>query len=102
MLQLVPVAEVRDIPQGRAKAFRIRGREIAVFNIEGIFYAVKSTCPHRGVSLHGGSVEQTIVTCPGHGWQFDLRTGNCVSHPPAGLRCYRVDVRDSWVWVEIP
>lgn len=102
MAEFVRVADIQEIPPGRGKLFHIRGREIALFNAEGTFYAVKSTCPHRGVSLDRGIVEQAIVTCPGHGWRFDLRNGESISHPPAGLRCYRVDVRDSSVWIAIP
>ena len=98
----VRVAAIHDVPPGHAKVLHIQGREIALFNADGIFYAVKNTCPHRGVSLDRGSVEAGILTCPGHAWRFDLRTGDCVSHPPAGIRCYRVEVREDAVWIELP
>jgi nitrite reductase/ring-hydroxylating ferredoxin subunit len=102
MSRLVRAAAIQEIPPGRSKVLHIRGREIALFNTDGTFYAVKNICPHRGVSLDRGAVEGGILTCPGHAWQFDLRTGDCVSHPPAGLRCYPVQIHGDSVWIEVP
>jgi nitrite reductase/ring-hydroxylating ferredoxin subunit len=102
MPTLVRAAAVQDIPPGHSRVLHIQGREIALFNAEGTFYAVKNICPHRGVALDRGVVEHCILTCPGHSWQFDLRTGDCVSHPPAGLRSYPVEVRGDSVWIEVP
>lgn len=102
MPQLVRAADIRDIPWGKAKVLRLRGREIALFNANGTFYAVKNTCPHRSFSLGQGKLEDAIVICPGHAWRFDLRTGNSVDHPGAGVRCYRVEVRGESVWIEVP
>ena len=47
-------------------------------------------------------MEGAILTCPGHSWQFDLKTGDSLDHPPMGVRCYRVEVREDTIWVEIP
>lgn len=102
MPDFVQVADVQEIPPGTSRVLHIRGREIALFNADGAFYAVKNSCPHRGFALDRGTVEGAIVTCPGHAWQFDLRTGDSVDHPPAGIRCYRVEVRSGRVWVEVP
>lgn len=102
MPELVRVADTHEIPPGHGKIVPVHGREIAVFNDAGTFYAVKSTCPHRGASLDRGAVADAILTCPGHSWQFDLRTGDSLNHPPEGLRCYRVEIRGGAVWVEVP
>lgn len=102
MPQLVRGAGIREIPSGCAKVLRVGNREIAIFNDRGTFYAVKNTCPHRAVPLHQGTVEDAVLTCPGHSWRFDLRTGDAVDHRPEGIRCYRVEVREDSVWVEIP
>ncbi len=102
MPRLVRAANLLEIPPGQAKVLRVQEREIALFNANGTYYAVKNTCPHRGVSLDRGTVEHGIITCPGHSWQFDLRTGDSVDHPPAAVRCYRVEIRDGSVWVEVP
>ena len=102
MPTLVRAAAIRDIPPGHSKVLHIHGREIALFNADGAFYAVKNICPHRGTSLDRGAVENGVLTCPGHAWQFDLRTGDCVSHPPAGIRRYPVEIREDAVWIEVP
>ncbi len=102
MPTLVRAVAVQDVPPGHSKLLYIQGREIALFNVDGTFYAVKNSCPHRGVALAQGAVENGILTCAGHAWQFDLRTGDCVSHPPAGVRCYPVEIRGDSVWIEVP
>ncbi len=50
-------------------------RVVALFNVEGTFYALDGVCPHQGGPLAEGEVTGCIVTCPWHGWQFDVRTG---------------------------
>ena len=85
------VAPTREIPPGSRKLFTIKGRPIAIFNLNGDFYGMFNRCPHQGGSLCEGAVtglvESTaagrysysrrgeIIRCPWHGWEFDIRTG---------------------------
>ena len=71
----VTVARVRDIAPGSAKAVMIGNREIALFNVDGTFYALDNTCPHQGGPLCEGWVEDNEVTCPWHAWTFKLSDG---------------------------
>lgn len=71
----VTVARVRDIAPGSAKAVMIGNREIALFNVDGTFYALDNTCPHQGGPLCEGWVEDDEVTCPWHAWTFKLSDG---------------------------
>jgi nitrite reductase/ring-hydroxylating ferredoxin subunit len=96
------VATIHEIQPGQSKVVPVQGREIVVFNDGGTFYAAKNRSPHRGTPLDRGTVEGAILTCPGHSWQFDLKTGDSLDHPPMGVRCYRVEVREDTIWVEIP
>ena len=73
--EFVRVASTTEIPPGHAKAFAVGGREIAVFNVGGAFYATDGTCPHQGGPLAEGWIEGAVVTCPWHAWCFDVRTG---------------------------
>ena len=82
MAKLVKIAETKDLTPGQAAAFDVEGQKIALFNVEGTFYAVGDTCTHRGGPLSEGSVAGTTVTCPWHGADFDLKTG-AVMRPPA-------------------
>ena len=75
MSVFVPVASANDIPTGEARAYVVGDREVAVFNIDGAFFAIENSCPHQGGPLAEGFVEGPIVTCPWHAWCFDVRTG---------------------------
>ena len=82
MAKLFKIAETKDVPPGQGSAFTIEGQKIALFNVEGTYYAIGDTCTHRGVPLSEGDVQGTKVTCPWHGARFDLKTG-AVLGPPA-------------------
>jgi nitrite reductase/ring-hydroxylating ferredoxin subunit len=102
MAKLIKIAETKDLPPGQAAAFDLEGQRIALFNVEGTFYAIGDTCTHRGGPLSEGSVSGTTVTCPWHGAQFDLKTA-AVMRPPApqGVPSYRVVIEGSDVKIEI-
>jgi|SRR5579872_6572374 len=69
------VASVADVPRGEARAFTVGSRDVAVFNIDGVFYALENACPHQGGPIADGFLEGPLVTCPWHAWCFDVRTG---------------------------
>jgi len=102
MSRFFQVATIHEIQPGQSKTIPVQGREILVLNDGGIFYAIKGVCPHRGVQLNGGTVKEAILTCPGHSWRFDLNTGDALDHPDVGVRCYRVELRQDTIWVEVP
>lgn len=102
MAKLLKIAETKDVPPGQAAAFTIEGQKIALFNVEGTYYAIADTCTHRGGPLSEGDVQGTKVTCPWHGAVFDLKTG-AVLGPPAqkGVPSYKVAVESNNIDVEI-
>ncbi len=71
------VCSTSDIEEGKGKMFTVNGKEIAVFKVNGKFYAIENACPHRGGSLADGILNDKIITCPLHSWQFDITTGRC-------------------------
>jgi len=75
MAESVRVASVSDIPPGTGKEFVIGDRLLAVYNVGGTFHAIDGICPHAGGPLGEGALTGNIVTCPWHGWQFDVSTG---------------------------
>ena len=79
------------------------GRRLALFNVDGTFYAIDDTCTHSGGPLSEGDVEGTEVSCPWHGACFSLTDGRVLS-PPAdeGVTAYRVVVEGEDVKVELP
>lgn len=96
------VAKVGDLPQGEGMVIEVDGKDLALFNVEGVFYALDNTCPHRGGPLGEGFLEGTVVTCPWHGWKFDVTTGRSPVNPQVGVSCYTVKVEGEDILVELP
>jgi nitrite reductase/ring-hydroxylating ferredoxin subunit len=96
---LVRVAKVSEIPPGCAKVVVVLGHPVALFNVGGSFHAVSNVCLHRGGPIGEGTLDGPIVTCPVHGWEYDVRTGANVANPAARLRVFPVQVRGDEVLV---
>lgn len=77
MVDFVKVSKKSEIPQDTGKCVEVNGKEVALFNIEGKVFAINHTCPHQGGPLAEGGIEGSVVTCPWHGWSFDVKTGVC-------------------------
>ena len=92
MSEFIKVARTDDIPAGTARMVEVNGKEIALFNVGGVFHAVDNTCTHVGGPLCEGEIEGPEVTCPWHGAVFDVTTGNVLG-PPAGEAVDRYNVR---------
>jgi NAD(P)H-dependent nitrite reductase small subunit len=77
--QFVKVAKTFDVAERQGKFIRVDDEEIALFRIDGSFYAIDNVCPHQHISaLHQGEIEGLNVTCPMHGWTYSLETGKAV------------------------
>ena len=72
------------------------GSELAVYNVNGEFYATENFCPHRGARLTEGILCGHIIECGLHGWQFDVRTGECLTVPER-IRTYEVVAEDNQI-----
>jgi nitrite reductase/ring-hydroxylating ferredoxin subunit len=102
MAQFVKVASTDEIAPGSAKQAEVNGKTIALFNLDGSYYAIDNTCTHRGGPLAEGFVEGEEVTCPWHGAQFNIKTGAVVSPPAAkDVAKFNVRVQGNDVEVEI-
>lgn len=79
MATFVRACAAAEIPPGTGKTVTVAGKELALFNAGGAFYAVDNECPHRGGPLGEGELEGCVVTCPWHAWQFDLTSGESLT-----------------------
>ena len=95
------VALVKEVPPGTGRAVEVEGRAVALFNVGGTFYAIDGTCLHRGGPVGEGDLEDEIVTCPWHGWQYDVTTGRNVMDPDIGLAQYEVEIENGVVKVAL-
>ena len=102
MAQFIKVASTADLAPGEAKCVEVAGKKIALFNLEGTFYAIDDTCTHRGGPLSEGEVSGEEVTCPWHGAIYNIKTGAVLGPPaPRGVARYAVRVQGSDVEVEV-
>jgi len=101
MDNLIRVADVSDIAPGGVRIVKIDRKTIAVFNVDGILYAIDNTCLHRGGPLGEGKLEGTTVTCPWHGWKYNIATGENLTKPDKKIATYPVTVKEGGIFVEI-
>jgi nitrite reductase/ring-hydroxylating ferredoxin subunit len=99
MPEFVKVAAAADIAPGHGRAFVVGKSEVAVFNVGGTFYAMDNACGHVGAPLADGDMSGPIVTCPFHGWQWNVATGVNVHDVNTRMRTYPCKVEDGQVWV---
>jgi nitrite reductase (NADH) small subunit len=90
-----------EIPAGAIRHVEVNGKALAVANVGGTFHAIDNTCLHRGGPLGDGPLEGKVVTCPWHGWQYDVTTGKVTQNPSVGVACYPVELRGSDVYVDL-
>ncbi len=99
----VRIAAMSDIPDGTGKTFHINGHAIAIFHIDGTFYALDDTCSHAEASLGEGDldVDDLTVECPHHGSRFMLTSGQPLNLPAyEPVKTYPVVVQDGELFVE--
>src|SRR5258707_1257869 len=87
MSRSIRVASVSDVPPGSSKEVMADDRVVALFNVDGMFYALDGVCPHAGGPLGEGTLRGKTVTCPWHGWQFDVSTGQNCLNPRMSHQC---------------
>jgi 3-phenylpropionate/trans-cinnamate dioxygenase ferredoxin component len=98
----VRVAKTFDIPKGAGAYFDVDGAPIAIFNVDGKYYATTDICTHEEASLSEGELEGEIVECPLHGARFSVRTGEVKALPAVvKLQTYPVRVVGDNLEVEV-
>jgi nitrite reductase (NADH) small subunit len=98
-MAFVSIAKVSELQPGRGMTVTVGDKKIAVFNVNGTFYAIDDTCLHRGGPLGEGELEGCIVTCPWHGWKYDVTTGVSTINPAARVACYGTRIEGDEVQV---
>ena len=109
------VATCDEIPVGERKLVTVKRHSVGVFNVDGTYVAVLNLCPHELAPVCRGPVggttlpskpgewrwgrEGEILSCPWHGWEFDLLTGEAIADPKVRVRRYQVEVEDGQIYV---
>ena len=102
MPKTVKVAEVTELEPGEGKTVEIEGASLALFNVDGTYFAIANACTHVGGPLGEGSLIGKGVTCPLHGAQFDVTCGKSISGPARGdAKSFPVSLVGNDVFVEL-
>ena len=101
MSQEYRVGSLASVEAGEATLFEVGGTEVALFMCEGRVVATQGQCPHAEGPIHEGDVDGCILTCPWHGWTFDLTSGQCQEDDSMTLRRYPVRVDGDDVMVTL-
>ncbi len=96
----VLVAKVGDVPDGKGKVVKAKGKQIALFRVKEAFYAINNVCPHQGASLAKGRLKRYVVSCPLHDLQFDIRSGFQTDGGGCHVAGYDVHVENGNVYVK--
>lgn len=99
MIQYIKAAKVSDFSHRKFKCIRFLTKTIAVIKDKDSFYAIEADCKHQNANLLSRGMNSEIVTCPRHGWQYNMKTGECLTHNWAGLRKHPLKIEDGTIFV---
>lgn len=117
MTEKLELFKVGDLIQGEMRMFKVSGKEILVARFGDEYYATDNRCPHLGGQLVNGNLNGSVVTCPLHGSQFDLKDGSVLKwtnwtgivskignavKTPKKLRLYRLIIDNDVISIELP
>ena len=95
------VGKIGDFADGSGKMVVVGGRHVALFRLGDAFHALDNMCLHRGGPLCEGPIVNGVVTCPWHGWSYEIATGTMVQDPRVGVSRHEVRVQDGEVAVRL-
>jgi len=96
------IAKTGDVEPGKVQVYEVSGRQIALCNVDGTFYAIDDVCTHDGGPLDQGELLGDKIECPRHGACFDVKTGKALTLPAvAPVRSYPVSVNGDDISVEV-
>ena len=102
MTGFVDVAAVSELSSTGGLIVEAAGTWIAVFVADGQTYAIDNACPHMAGPLGAGPCHDGIVTCPVHGWRFDVRTGEAPTNPNTKVERFETRVSEGRVFIRLP
>lgn len=101
MTEFVSIAHIDDLKPGECKIVEAKDRTIALYNVDGTYYATDNTCLHRQGPLGEGELDEEIITCPWHGWQYNVTTGENTFDPSMKVETFEVKIEGNNVNVKI-
>jgi len=101
MSEYVAVAQPEELAPGEGRVVEVNGNEVALFNLNGTFYAIDNVCVHQGGPLGEGLLEGEDVVCPWHRWKYNVKSGVCAANPSVKVKTYSVKLEDGQIKVAL-
>ncbi len=101
MARFVKAASRHDVPPGECRTVLVEDKAVALCNVDGSFYAIDNACLHMHGPLGEGTLDEQIVTCPWHGWQYDVTTGRTTMDPHLHVACFDVKLEGDDVMIAV-
>ena len=99
-MQYIKIARVDDFKGARFRKFKVLARNVAIFREpDGSFFATEISCKHQNWDLTTGKFDGDCVTCPRHGWKYNVKTGECLNHDSTPLRRYGLKVEEGVIFI---
>lgn len=95
------VAKLNEVPSLGKKLVTVEGQEVLLVNFKGTIYAVENECPHQGAPLAGAIIKDGHLSCPRHGYRFDLSSGVCKDFPEFVLKSWPVRIEGDEIIVDL-
>lgn len=98
-MKYVDVCSADAIPENTTRPVRVAGIDMLLCNVAGDIHAIENDCLHRGAALNGGRLDGRIISCPVHGWRYDVATGELCAAPEMKLRTFKVSRQENRIAV---
>jgi nitrite reductase/ring-hydroxylating ferredoxin subunit len=96
-----PVGKVSDFVSGQGKMVVVNGRHVALFRLGDDFHAIDNLCLHKAGPLCEGQIDNDVVTCPWHGWSYEIKTGTLVQDPRVGVSKHEVKIEAGAISIRV-
>jgi nitrite reductase/ring-hydroxylating ferredoxin subunit len=101
MARLVKVAALNEFEPGQGKLVQMDGQDVALFNVHGTYYAMGAVCPHEAGPIHEGEVDGDTIICPWHGYDFNVKSGECSVDPDLRVMTFEVKTEGNDLFIEV-
>ena len=101
MSEWIELAKTEDCPPGEAVELVAGDRIVALYNVDGQFYALDGVCPHQGGPLGKGTLTGCIVICPWHGWQYNVQDGQHQTNKAIRHLSFPIKVEQEVIYVQL-
>lgn len=98
---MVFAAKVSEVPNFGKKVITVNGQEILLLNVKGEIFACENDCPHQGSPMQAGIVKDGHLSCPRHGFRFDLKSGICLDNPAYTLKIFPVQLQGDEIMLQL-